>query len=188
MINATTLLAAVKVSSFAKDIGVPLTVAVIGLIATLAAAAISFALNRWSATTTARREGYAAATQELVAWAEYPYRIKRRTSDTPEVLTALADRGHTYQEALRYRETWIRSEDPWVAKVFADIRTELGAVVGPSCAEAWQAEPIMAAADMNLGPWGPNGVDAHIARFERAVAFRFGWRRAVGFFGWHPRA
>ena len=45
------------------------------------------------------------ATRQLVAYAEYPYRIRRRTSDDPEELGRLAKLGHDIQEALRYYET-----------------------------------------------------------------------------------
>src|SRR4051812_39951649 len=107
-----------KVSDFTQNVGVPLLVAIIALAATLGAAALSFALARWGDASARRREGYASATRELVAWSEYPFRIRRRTSDDPAVLTALADRGHLHQEALRYRETWILSENRWVAGVF----------------------------------------------------------------------
>jgi len=177
-----------EVTEFTEHVGVPLLVALIALAATTGAAALSFAFGRWTATSAARREGYAQATRELVAWAEYPYRVRRRTSDDPAVLGALADRGHTHQEALRYRETWILSENRWVGTVFTDARRELSALLGPACNEAWATEPVHSAATMTLGAWGPQGVDDHIKRFERALAFRFGWRRLVGASRWHPGA
>lgn len=176
------------VTPFTELVGVPLAVAVIGLVGTAAAAAIAFALNRWSDTVSRRRDGYASATRELVAWAEYPYRIKRRASDTPGELTRLANIGHELQEALRYRETWIASESIWVAKVFTEVRAALAAEVGAACAAAWDSTPVTGAAGMNLNGWGPAGVDAQIKRFERAVRFRFGWRRVVALFYWHPGA
>ena len=177
-----------NVSEFTEHVGVPITVAIIGLAATLAAAAISFALGRWGDAASRRREGYAAATRELVAWAEYPYRIKRRTSDTPADLTHLADIGHTHQEALRYRGTWISSENRWVGKVFGEVRADLGAALGPACNDAWDSAPITKAKDMTLAGWGPGGVEAHLARFEKAIEFRFGWRRLAGLVRWHPGA
>lgn len=182
------LVAAGRVTEFTKVVGVPVLVAMIALAATIGAAALSFALGRWALTTASRRDGYAQATRDLVAWAEYPYRIRRRTSDDPGVLGALADRGHAHQEALRYRETWILSENRWVGRVFTEIRTELGAPIASACNEAWATAPVCEASGMTLGGWGPQGVDQHIKRFERAVAFRFGWRRVTAAIGWHPRA
>lgn len=182
------VLLAFEVSEFTERVGVPLLVALLALAAALGAAALSFALGCWADTSARRRDGYSSATQELVAWAEYPFRIRRRTSDDPAVLSALAERGHSHQEALRYRGTWIASESRWMAEVFSEIRRELAALIGPACNDAWGAEPVREPSQMTLGTWGPDGVDDHIARFERALAFRFGWRRIVALSGWHPGA
>jgi hypothetical protein len=175
-------------ASLLEQAGVPLGVALIGLIATIGAAAISFALSRWSETSSRRREGYSSATRELVAWAEYPYRIRRRTTDDPAELSRLANLGNDLQEALRFRQTWVTAEDVWLARVFQEVRDDLGRTVGTACTDAWNKAPISSAAEMNLGGWGPVGVNPHLERFEHAVRFRFGWRRVVAAFGWHPGA
>jgi hypothetical protein len=177
-----------EVTPFAEKIGVPLLVAVIGLIGAVGTAALAFALGRVSEASARRRDGYAAATKELLAWAEYPYRLKRRTSDDAASMTKLADLGHELQEALRYREAWIQAENRWVATVFAEVRKELGKTVGPACSDAWASAPVTTAAGMNLNGWGPTDTDALLQRFERALRFRFGWRRWVALFRWHPGA
>lgn len=182
------ILLADKVTPFTEHVGVPIAVAIVGLLATLGAAAISFALSLWNDTSARRRDGYSTATKELVAWAEYPYRIRRRTSDEPAELTRLANIGHDLQEALRYRQTWITAENGWTGKIFAEVRSDLGAIAGSACANAWNAAPISKASDMNLNGWDPPGIEAHLERFESAVRFRFGWRRLVAVTGWHPGA
>lgn len=179
---------AAEVTPYAERIGVPLLVAVIGLVGAVATAAVAFALARVSEASGRRRDGYAAATQELLAWAEYPYRIKRRTGDDAATLTQLANLGHELQEALRYREAWIQAENPWVAGVFIEVRSELGSLVGPCCADAWNGGPVSGPAGMNLNGWGPSNVDETLQRFERALRFRFGWRRWVALTRWHPGA
>jgi len=179
---------AATVSDFTEHVGVPLGVALIGLAATLAAAAVSFSLGRWNDATARRREGYSAGTRELVAWVEYPYRIRRRTSDDLPVLSLLADLGHEHQENLRYRQTWIAAENRWVATVFTEVRSDLAAILGASCNDAWDSGPIRAAGDMTLGAWGPKDVELHLERFENAVGFRFGWRRIVAVVGFRPGA
>lgn len=188
MSTPVVLAAAGEVSDFTEQVGVPLIVAMIAFAATVGAAALSFAFGRWAETTRSRREGYAEATRELVAWGEYPFRIRRRTSNDPQALATLADIGHTHQEALRYRETWILSEDRWVGRVFNEVRADLAAVLGPACNHAWGTDPIEQPAGMTLAGWGPQDIDEQIKRFERAVAFRFGWRRLVAIVGWHPGA
>jgi hypothetical protein len=188
VISTVVLAKTSTVSDFTKDVGVPLLVAFIALATSIGAAALSFAFGRWSDTTARRRDGYAAAVQELVGWVEYPFRIRRRTSDDADALAELAERGHALQEALRYRQTWIRSENRWVAEIFAAVRADLGAILSESCNEAWAAEPVTKAADMTLAGWGPRDVDMHLRRFERAVGFRFGWRRIPAIVRWHPGA
>lgn len=177
-----------EVSDLTYDIGVPIAVTIGALATSVCVATITYILGRWSDATARRRDGYAAATREFVAWAEYPYRIRRRCSDDADTLTKLAERGHSCQEELRYRETWIRSENRWVAKVFSSVRANLGIAIGISCNEAWATKPIDKAAEMTLIEWGPREVEIQIDRFQRAVAFRFGWRRIPGIFRWHPGA
>lgn len=177
-----------EVSSVTEQVGLPLRIALIGLVGTVGVAAMTFALSRWSEATNLRREGYSEATRELVAWAEYPFRIRRRISDEDETLRNLAERGHSHQEALRYREMWIRSENRWVASIFGEVRIELTKLVGPACTDAWSTPPVADASGMAIGPWGPIGVDELIDSFERAAATRFGWRRIAGVLGWHPGA
>ena len=44
-----------------KDVGIPLTVALIGLAGSIFVAALSFAMGRWAEAAGRRREGYSAA-------------------------------------------------------------------------------------------------------------------------------
>lgn len=172
-------------SRFVESVDVPIAVALIGFAGALAAAAMSFALSRLSERASRRRECYAAATRQLVAFLEYPYRIRRRTSDKAEELARLADVGHEIQESLQYHETWVAAESRWAGEVFGSVRADLSADVGPACNEAWAASPITSAIGMNLSGWGPNGAADHIRRFERAVTWRFGWRRVLTLFRPH---
>jgi hypothetical protein len=146
-----------------------------------AAAATTF--GRLSDSTNRRRETYAAAVQALYAWAEYPYRIRRRTSDTAEELSKLADRGHDLQEKIRWYETWISAECYWLGCMFSRVDLEIGQHIGPSASDAWRTPPITEANDMVLGGWGPADCSAEIKKFQGAVAWRFGIRRMIG---WIP--
>jgi len=93
----TGTIAAGAVASPASSIGwVPLLVVLLSsgvvsaLVAVVAASSGVAAENR--------RQGYAAAVEAVVAWAEYPFRIRRRTSDDPATLSDLANLGHELQE------------------------------------------------------------------------------------------
>src|SRR5690349_14433320 len=82
-----------------------LALAVLG--SSVVAGLIGTLLGNTRANAAARRERYAQAVRTLVAWAEYPYRIRRRTSDDATALSALAERGHTLQEQLAESRAWI---------------------------------------------------------------------------------
>lgn len=174
------------VSDWTKAVGVPITIAIIGLAGTLIVAAMTFIFGRITDASARRRDGYAAATRTLVAYTEYAWRIRRRTSDASDELARLADLGHSLQQDLAYYESWIRSENAWVGKIFDEVRHDLAEAIAPACNEAWCAAPVTSAAGMTLGQWGPRGLDEHLRRLETAVAFRFGWRRALGMVRWHP--
>jgi hypothetical protein len=83
--------AAVQSTPFQEKVAVPLMVALIGFTGVLATVTITTVAGRWAQATNRRRDAYAAAIATLVAWAEYPYRIRRRTSDDPVELAASPD-------------------------------------------------------------------------------------------------
>jgi hypothetical protein len=170
----------IQVTDFVTDVGVPITVALLGVAGALVAAGLSFALGRWGDATARRRDGYAEATKTLISYREYAWKIRRRTSNDPEELARLADEGHALQEKLRYHQSWVRSENRWVGRVYREVREDLAAEIGPACNAAWNTPPVTTAAGMCLSAWGPAGLDAYIDRFESANEFRFGWRRMLG--------
>jgi hypothetical protein len=170
----------IQVTDFVTDVGVPITVALLGVAGALIAAALSFALGRWGDAAARRRDGYAEATKTLISYREYAWKVRRRTSDDPDELGRLAAEGHTLQEKLRYHQSWARSENRWVGRVYREVREDLATEIGPACNSAWNTPPVTMATGMCLGPWGPAGLDAHIDRFESAKEFRFGWRCLLG--------
>jgi len=150
---------------------VPVVVAALTAIATLIVTKAGDATDR-------RRERYAKAVQALVAWVEFPYRVRRRTSDDPETLAGLANVGHDLQESLACNEAWIATEYPKLARRYAQTRATVNAAVGPDLTEAWESPPVRKAAEMNLGPWGPARMCATpIAELQKQVESRFGLRR-----------
>lgn len=156
-----------------------LTIALSILGSSVVAGLIGAILGNTRANATARRERYAQAVRTLVAWAEYPYRIRRRTTDEAATLTALADRGHSLQEQLAESRAWIAAESRAMSEVFDGCLREITALVGPACGTAWQEAPIATSAEMNLGDFGPRGIDRIVARMECAVIYRFGLRRLM---------
>jgi hypothetical protein len=159
--------------------------AVIGVIGIVVGALATWVLARRGEATDRRRQGYASAMDTLVAYTEYPFQIRRRTSDDAATLQRLADVGHDLQRALRCQEAWIAGESTAVAEVFDEVRVDLAATLAAACAEAWNTSPVTSPAEMNLNGWGPSHelVNAQLARFQAALTCRFGWRRALSVFG-----
>ncbi|MCY3849372.1 MAG: hypothetical protein OXF75_01040 [Acidimicrobiaceae bacterium] len=157
-------------SSLWTPIAIP-SAAVLGAIVTMTLTRVNEATNR-------RRDRYAEAIQTLVAWTEYPYRVRRRTDDSPATLTTLANHGHDLQERLALHEAWIATEHPALAQTYAATRATLNRLVGPLISEAWDHRPTGKASAMNLRGWGPSDEcrDA-IAEVQCQIQNRFGLRR-----------
>jgi hypothetical protein len=164
-----------------------LVVAVALLGSSVVAGLITSVLGNLRAAATARREGYATAVRSLIARAEYPYRVRRRVSDNPDVLAALVGRGHDLQEQLAACRTWVRAEHRVVGSLFEKALADIDTGVNPATGDAWNQPPISAASGMNLGGWGPTDPWPHVETLERAIAFRFGWRRLIPANIWESR-
>jgi hypothetical protein len=151
---------------------------VLPVVVVAATAVITIVVTRASDAANRRRDSYAAAVQTLVAWVEFPYRVRRRTDDTPETLSALATLGHDLQERLACHQAWIATEHPALAHTYEQARTTLARALGPVVVEAWNSPPIASAAGMNLGAWGPAGAAVEpITDVQREIEGRFGVRR-----------
>jgi hypothetical protein len=155
----------------AAVIGLPVVVAALTTAATMVITRAGEATNR-------RRDRYAQAVQTLVAWIEFPYRVRRRTDDTPATLKALADLGHDLQERLAGHQAWIATEHPRLATTYATTRSSITEQVGPAIQQAWETGPTTTPADMNFHGWGPAGsCQAALAELQQEIENRFGRRR-----------
>ncbi|MET9792089.1 MULTISPECIES: hypothetical protein [Streptomyces] len=126
-----------------------------------------------------RRDRYADAVKLLVARIEYPYRIRRRTSDEPDVLSVLANTGHDLQERLAEIQAWISTESTVLSEVFADCLASLDGPFKQACQDAWNAAPITAATQMNLSGFGMGSQQDIITKMEGTLTYRFGYRRLM---------
>jgi hypothetical protein len=141
-------------------------------------AIVTMMVTKAGEATARRRDRYAEAVKTLVSWSELPYRVRRRTDDTPATIAALADRGHDLQEQLACHEAWIAADDPRLARSYAQARTTIAAAVGPALTEAWNSAPVARASEMNLGAWGPGAIcRVAITELQADISSRFGIRR-----------
>ena len=159
------------VSGFAYAVGVAVTIA-------LATAVGTQIISRLSDTASRRRDRYSALVRTLVAWTEFPYRVRRRVDDNPTTLAGLAAIGHELQERLAGDQAWVLAESRYVGKVYIEVRRAINKQVGPAITDAWNLPPVSRPSEMVLGTWGPNtAVTADLDRLEASVGRRFGWRR-----------
>lgn len=152
---------------------------ILALGSSVVAGALGHILTGLRAGATIRRDRYAVAVQLLVARIEYPYRIRRRTSDAPDVLNALAGTGHDLQERLAEIRAWISTESTVLSDVFDHCLTSLDAPFKQACADAWNATPVATAAQMNLGGFGMGNQQHIVTLMERTLTYRFGHRRLI---------
>ena len=133
-----------------------------------------------------RRDGYAQAMKTLVAFQEFPYRIRRRTSDTPETMAALAERGHDMQEQLAYWQLWIDTEHKTLGTAFRNASKAVRGCITPHVQHAWRCPPVTAAGSMVIAtdetpiPYNLSPAAGALDEFRRLARWRFGWRRGVG--------
>lgn len=160
----------------ASVVSVSGTIIIAGFTALATSAATQF-VTQWQAAADRKRERYSQAVQTLVAWVEFPYRVRRRVDDEPATLSKLADLGHGLQESLAGNRAWVEAENRRTARVYAAVAARLNAIVGPAISDAWGSAPISSAEEMVLGTWGPNELAVPlIEELQRAVSRRFRWR------------
>ena len=144
-----------------------------------AGALITFAVNLLGARRKAKRERYARAVVNLAAWAEMPYRIRRRPANSAECRQELAARMHSLQEQLLLDRAELTAEAPWLGRRYAAALDKLRASTGPWFQAAWEADPADTDVAMNLGDWGPRHVEDVVLAFQQQLPWRFGWRWLV---------
>jgi hypothetical protein len=127
-----------------------------------------------------RRQGYADAIEAVLAWSEYAYRIRRRTSDDAKTMGELATLGHELQERRVRTLAWVAGESSAMYEVFLLNVKRLNAAIGPLVAEAWTKPPVSQAHDMVLSGWGPGKAGQEtVERLSCAVSYHSGWRRRL---------
>lgn len=169
---------------FASTIGTGLTLLAIPVAVAVLTTAGNLVLKRFDAADGRRRDHCADAVATLVAWSEFPYRVRRRVDDRPETLTALTAIGHDLQERLACHEAWISTDSTSASAAFRKARADLAAPVGDAIKQAWDSPPITTASAMNLGTWGPGSATPPVvAELQRQFAARFGPERFKTWWG-----
>lgn len=96
------------------------------------------------------RQRFSAALADMYAWAEFPYRIRRRSS-APGASALLAARMSDLQERLRYNASWLALESEAVANAYQQLWSETRTLTAPAMRDAWESPAPTADRDLNLG-------------------------------------
>ncbi|MFI1386688.1 hypothetical protein [Embleya sp. NPDC020886] len=156
-----------------------MTILVLILGSSVVAVVLGHILTGLRAGATVRRDRYAAAVKLLVARIEYPYRIRRRTSDNPDVLHTLTTIGHDLQERLAESRAWTATESAVLSEVFDYCLTRIDTPFKQACNDAWNATPVATAAGMNLNGFGMGNQQHVVTSIQDALTYRFGLRRLI---------
>lgn len=158
---------------------VPLWATILVGVAGAGAALLVALAGRISEERNRRRDLYAEAVKTLIAWTEYPFQVRRRTSDEPDELRRLVDRGHDLQEGLAYHETWLAADKAFLGDLYGDVVARVKERTHDPIADAWTGPPRDSPTKMNLGDWWTPDFTEELDTLRGAIANRFGWRRLL---------
>lgn len=120
-----------------------------------------------------KREMAADALSDALQWLEVAYRIRRRTSDSPAELGRLVEHIHTLQEKHTFHTSWLQLELPHAHEAYDALLAKLRTLSSQAIKAAWDADPIVTAADMNIGslfePDAGTECEAYVAAVRRDI-------------------
>lgn len=112
---------------------------------------------------------YGRALADAVAWLEMPYRVARRTSNSPETLAALVEKFHALQERIEHNLRWLQLDSRAVGDAYEQLVASVKRNAEDDIQAAWERDPITEPAAMNIGSIFTANVDAERDAYVAAV-------------------
>ena len=151
--------------------------AIVGAIAGLLASGAAALWAAYRADLERRREHFANALVAVTEYCEFPYVIRRRGIDDPEgERLRISTELRAVQQRIAFHEAWLRTESDEVAKAYERLVAEMRRVAGRQMHDAWEEEPIVRDADMNIASIERGDIDALREAYLSAVRKRCSWR------------
>lgn len=98
-----------------------------------------------------QRERFADAFAAVVAYAEFPYVVRRRRASAPEdERLRISGELRAVQERIAFSTAWLYSESPRVANAYEALIKQLRRVAGAQIAEGWTTAAIETDDGMNI--------------------------------------
>jgi len=124
------------------------------VIAAVVGAAVNVGLARRKSREEERarlRTMFAEALEAVAQYKEFPYAIRRRRADQPaEERVRLSEELRGIQARISYYLAWTKMESDDVGQSYDRLVTELRAVAGGACHDAWLAPAATSDAEMNI--------------------------------------
>lgn len=97
-----------------------------------------------------KREVFSSAYAAIAAYKEFPYLVRRRSSNSVEERQRISEELRECQKSLAYYTAWIATESHIVSHAYGRLVEELCAVAGGYIHEAWLRLPIDSDENMNV--------------------------------------
>ncbi len=142
-----------------------LIIAIISLGGSIANGLLTYLITYRRETKKLRREGYGEAVAALYAWYEYPFQIRRRLSNSQEMLDRLIQLGNENQQRIARSLAWMALDRKDAYVRYQKLVDKVKAVTAEYIKEAWRLSPIRYSVEINLGSWGPESIDDKVKDF-----------------------
>lgn len=117
-----------------------------------------------------KRETFASALAAIVAYAEFPYVIRRRRASDPEgERIRISEELRGVQQDIEYHRAWIATESDSVQLAYDALVKDTRAVAGAEISKAWDVEPITGDAQMQMPDLGLKTLEAAKGAYLQTV-------------------
>lgn len=142
----------------------------LGSVIGLTTLVVNLSISLYKDRTARRRELYAEAYRAVVAYAEFPYVVRRRSVSNPESERIRISTDIRFiQERIAFYTAWIRIEAPFVAERYAYLVKRTREVAGQLMHEAWLRAGCSSDHDMNVGDIDLSALDVPREEYLKAV-------------------
>lgn len=164
LLTHSTIVAAATENSNAK-LANAILLAAAGAIITGFVAIFNRALDSRRKDRDRRRDLYAQAYRDCLAWQEGYFRVRRRPSDGSTDRN-LVERFHELQEALDFHEGWINSESLAMGRAFSRFKSDVKGDCEAPIRNGWKVAPVPPGGALPSDEVKPNS-EISACRFQR---------------------
>jgi hypothetical protein len=152
------------------------------VVAALVASAVSlttFALAGRRARLDRQRQLFAEAFEAIVEYREYPYIVRRRSSEAAaQERQRISSDLSRVQARLNSFQARLQVEAPYVGERYEELVKKTRQIAGAMIKAAWDNPPVAKDAEMHAPPYDFSEIETYEETFLLAVADHVGWSHA----------